>query len=301
MARRRRRADIADTGSTVGEAAAAPDVAALYRRIVEGNRYLPIPRAEQSFVGDGDFRAIGAEFLEHFIRHGGLRPDSDVLDFGCGIGRMALPLTQYLSPDASYVGVDVNRQGLAWCRRRISKIYPNFTFRHIDYNNPLYNPSGKAVPWEHPLPFAAGSFDFVIATSVFTHLSRHEFKALAGQLSSLLRPGGRLFATFFLLDDVSVEAMGRGGARLTFPDAGARMTAGAVGHPPGSAVAFRRDYVESILDGNGFSVGKPPLRGTWSGAGGGLTYQDVIVAERRPSGAQGIETANPAAAATEGR
>ena len=301
MARRRRRADIADTGSTVGEAAAAPDVAALYRRIVEGNRYLPIPRAEQSFVGDGDFRAIGAEFLEHFIRPGGLRPDSDVLDFGCGIGRMALPLTQYLSPDASYVGVDVNRQGLAWCRRRISKIYPNFTFRHIDYNNPLYNPSGKAVPWEHPLPFAAGSFDFVIATSVFTHLSRHEFKALAGQLSSLLRPGGRLFATFFLLDDVSAEAMGRGGARLTFPDPGGGMTAGAIGHPPGSAVAFRRDYVESILGGNGFSVGKPLLRGTWSGAGGGLTYQDVIVAERRPSGAQGIETANPAAAATEGR
>ncbi|MEQ8813436.1 MAG: class I SAM-dependent methyltransferase [Thalassobaculum sp.] len=301
MARRRRKAEIADTGSAVGEAVAAPDIPALYRRVVESNRFLPIPKAEQSFVGDGDFRAIGAEFLEHFIRHGGLRPDSDVLDYGCGIGRMALPLTQYLSPGASYVGVDVNRQGLAWCRRRISKVYPNFTFRHVDYSNPLYNPSGKASPWEHPLPFAAGSFDFVIATSVFTHLSRHDFKSLVRQLSSLLRTGGRLFATFFLLDDVSVEAMGRGGARLTFPDAGARMTAGAVGHPPGSAVAFRRDYVESILEGNGFSVGKPLLRGTWSGAGGGLTYQDVIVAERRPSGMGTRESDSPANAATDGR
>lgn len=279
---RRTNEGVAKTGSAVEGAAAAPDLPALYRRIVESNRYLPIPKAEQTFVGDGDFRAIGAEFLEHFIRHGGLRPDDDVLDLGCGIGRMAVPLTQYLSPDASYVGVDVNRQGLAWCRRRISKTYPNFFFRHIDYNNPLYNPAGKAFPWEDPLPFEAGSFDFVIATSLFTHLSRQEFKSFSRQLALLLRPGGRLFATFFLLDEVSIEAMGQGGTRLTFPDASERMMAGAVGHPPGSAVAFQRDYVERILDATGFSVVQPTLRGGWSGAAGDLTYQDVVVAERRP-------------------
>lgn len=261
---------------------ASPDLPALYRRMVEHNRFLPVPKAELSFVGDGDFRAIGAEFLELFIRYGGLRPDCDVLDLGCGIGRMAVPLTQYLSPGASYAGVDVNRAGLRWCRRHIARIYPNFTFHHVDYNNPLYNPSGRKLPWSHPLPFAPGSFDFIVATSVFTHLSRHDFKAFARQFAALLRPGGRLFLTFFLLDETSIEAMVHGaGARLSFA-VGSRPTVEAVGLPPRSAIAFRRDYVETVLTANDFVPCGPPLRGTWSGTAG-ITYQDIVVAERAAS------------------
>ena len=49
-----------------------------------------------SFVGCGDFEQIGREYLGHFKELGGLRPDSRVLDIGCGIGRMAIPLMDYL-------------------------------------------------------------------------------------------------------------------------------------------------------------------------------------------------------------
>ena len=60
------------------------------------NRFLPAPPAELTFCGDGDYRAIGAEFLGHFVRLADLRPHERVLDIGCGIGRMAVPLTQFL-------------------------------------------------------------------------------------------------------------------------------------------------------------------------------------------------------------
>lgn len=280
MARRRKEPKTGKADRDVVSAEPAPDLPALYRRVVEANRYLPVPKEEQSFVGDGDFRAIGAEFLELFIRYGGLRPDCDVLDLGCGIGRMAVPLTQYLSPAASYTGVDVNRHGLTWCRRHISRIYPNFGFHHVDYHNELYNPSGKKLLWESPLPFAPASFDFIIATSVFTHLSRQELKAYFRQLATVLRPGGRLFATFFLIDDVAVEAMGRPGARLAFPVRDGVNLVNAAGLPGGSAVAVRSDYLDALLIGNALSHCQPPLRGTWSGAVGGVTYQDVVVAEK---------------------
>src|SRR3954470_20703716 len=80
------------------------DLDFLTRHVVR-NRFIPEPPPELRFVGDGDFRAIGAEFLGLFARLGGLRPGDAVIDIGCGIGRMALPLTQYLDPaSARYDG-----------------------------------------------------------------------------------------------------------------------------------------------------------------------------------------------------
>src|SRR5205085_6486747 len=84
--------------------AAAP--AAMDRRAAErppedaGDELLPPPALARS-VG-GEFRATGAEFLRYFIELGGLRPTEHVLDVGCGVGRMAVPLTGYLDAGGRY-------------------------------------------------------------------------------------------------------------------------------------------------------------------------------------------------------
>ena len=88
---------------------------------IRHNRFLPVPPTERQFVGDGDFRAVGAEFLHHFVALGGLRPDDHVLDLGCGIGRMAVPLTQYLSDRASYLGIDVVEDGDTFASNAVLK------------------------------------------------------------------------------------------------------------------------------------------------------------------------------------
>ena len=79
------------------------------------------PPSENIFVGDGDFRAIGAEFLRHFVKLGDLRPTDKVLEIGCGIGRMAVPLTQYLST-GTYDGMDVVADGINWCSQNIRQL-----------------------------------------------------------------------------------------------------------------------------------------------------------------------------------
>ena len=48
------------------------------------------------YIGNGDFRKIGQNFLKHFMEVGQLQAQEAVLDVGCGIGRMAMPLTRYL-------------------------------------------------------------------------------------------------------------------------------------------------------------------------------------------------------------
>src|SRR5262245_30990788 len=61
-------------------------------------------RGASAFVGDGDFAGMGRRFLELFVSLGGLKPEHRVLDIGCGIGRMALPLTDFLGSVGEYWG-----------------------------------------------------------------------------------------------------------------------------------------------------------------------------------------------------
>jgi 2-polyprenyl-3-methyl-5-hydroxy-6-metoxy-1,4-benzoquinol methylase len=57
-----------------------------------------VPPRSKVFVGAGEFVAVGQGFRQHFIEQGKLLPHEAVLDVGCGIGRMAVPLTDYLTP-----------------------------------------------------------------------------------------------------------------------------------------------------------------------------------------------------------
>jgi len=106
-----------------------------------GRRDSLTPPRRLIFVGDGDFRKTGDEFFRYFVELGGLKPEHTVLDVGCGIGRMAIPLTTYLTK-GRYEGFDIVRRGVAWSTRNISARYPNFRFQLADVYNRWYNPGG---------------------------------------------------------------------------------------------------------------------------------------------------------------
>src|ERR1700684_2352371 len=135
------------------------DIATL-RAYLSRNRFMPMPPDELLFVGDGDYRAIGAELLERIVRDADLKPGDRVLDIGCGVARLALPLTQFLT-EGSYDGVDPVAAGIAWCSQTITPVYPNVRFHHLDLQHPLYNPHGALETAKTRLPFPDGSFDVI--------------------------------------------------------------------------------------------------------------------------------------------
>lgn len=252
---------------------ADPSLERLMREILL-NDSLPSPPPENVFVGDGDYRAIGVEYLGHFVRLGGLKPFEAVLDIGCGIGRMAVPLTQYLDAETSfYEGIDPVNAGVEWCVQNISSAYPNFRFCRVDVAHELYNPGGAIAGHEIVLPFADEKFDFVTMVSVATHLPEAEIAAYAREVKRLLAPGGRLFLTAFIVASGDPE---RPTARPRFIHG--KQPGTWYGDPlaPLGAIGFDAGIIENVLKKAGLQIQRLSL-GHWRGIES-RHYQDVIIA-----------------------
>lgn len=251
-------------------------------RLTRRNRFLPVPAQERNFVGDGDFRAIGCEFLRHFVELGGLAPDHQVLEIGCGLGRMALPLTQFLEPPLGrYTGFDVVAEGIAWAVANIAAVYDNFSFRHLDYQNALYNPAGTLREGRDPLPYAGASVDFVFMTSVVTHLEAANTAFYLAEAARLLRPGGRLFVTAFLLDAINRDLAAAGRAQPPFDPGGPGPAYVSDPAHPMAAVACDHDWFLEQASASGLHLARPVAFGHWSGRRA-ENFQDICVFTRSP-------------------
>ena len=234
------------------------------------------PPRRLGFVGSGDFRTAGDEFREVFVSLGGLRPDEDVLDVGSGVGRGAIGLTGWLQ--GRYEGIDVVRRGIEWCQQAITPRYPNFHFQVADLYNRHYNPVGRFSASEYRFPFEDHSFDFVLLTSVFTHLLPADRDNYISEVARVLRPTGRCLATFFLLNDEARRNLQDSPSSLNF-----RFSRPGYWTDneriPEAAVAYEEADVREQLERSDLQIAKVRY-GVWSGRSDGVGWQDLLVAER---------------------
>jgi SAM-dependent methyltransferase len=195
----------------------------------------------------GEFVSVGREFTGYFRTLGHLRPDQRVLDIGCGPGRMAIPLTVFLSGDGSYEGVDTWSEAVEWCSKNITPRFRHFGFRVIDD----VGPDGAVT-----FPYKDASFDFAILGAI-SRLDPSTFSAYVSEAGRLLKPGGTYLGTFFLLKEPS-------GAGLPKREDGVR---------------FTETELRELFGSKGLRV-EAIYPGSWDDDPNPLSYQDLVVARK---------------------
>jgi SAM-dependent methyltransferase len=237
----------------------------------------------------------GTQVVDLMEEAAGMNPDADVLDVGCGPGRMAAVLTERLSPSGTYEGFDVMPKSIDWCRKAIAPRFPNFHFQLADVENGQYNPKGTQRASEYVFPYEDSSFDMAVAGSLYTHLQPFEAQRYLEETARVLRPGGRFVGTWFLINDEAEAALAAGKVlrpglfsqskpplRLEFHLTDER------GNPfrsldpetPEYMIAVDEGQVREAYERAGLRIVETRY-GHWAGRSGeNLHGQDVVIAER---------------------
>src|SRR5258708_38759683 len=118
------------------------------------------------------FAGAGRRQLDALLEEG-LRPESRVLDIGCGCLRAAYWLIHYLDPGC-YHGIEPARVRVEHGLRYL------FTAEEVRRQRPRFD----ANPHFDPSVFGAPPFDFFLAGSIWTHARKRQ---IAAMLDSFLR------------------------------------------------------------------------------------------------------------------
>ena len=227
------------------------------------------------YVGSGvdmeNFKYVGLKAVDRLKNLGDLHPTDRVLEIGCGIGRIAIPLTRFLL-QGSYEGFDIVRDGIEWCQNVITPKYPNFQFNWVDLYNNTYNPTSKCLAADYQFTYQDGEFNFIFLTSVFTHMLPLDLQHYLGEIHRTLKSGGICFFTTFLINpDVRQH---RAVSKRHFHDAGDYWTLNPDRHEDG--IAYDQALLESWIRANGFAI-RLVRHSHWWATG---TGQDIVVASK---------------------
>lgn len=104
----------------------------------------------------------------------GLKPEHTLLDFGCGMGRLAVNAIQYLN-DGNYAGIDADERYMNIC---------------TDLVKPIEKSCQLLLNREFAFEKFNMTFNYGMAQSVFTHLSDDQVRRCVAQLCKVMAKGG---------------------------------------------------------------------------------------------------------------
>jgi SAM-dependent methyltransferase len=165
-----------------------------------------------------------------------------VFDFGCGCGRVARKLILQDPRPSRYLGIDLHRGMIEWCRRNLMPRVHRFEFLHHDVYNASFNPE-EGRPRTASFPVEDQSFTLVNALSVFTHLTESQAPHYLRESRRILQAEGVLNSTWFLFEKREFPMLQEYTNALYVSEA-----------DPTAAVIYDRDWVRRTAREAGLSI-----------------------------------------------
>jgi SAM-dependent methyltransferase len=237
-------------------------------------------------VGGGDPEVIAREVVTAIKKYAELNAGDSILDVGCGCGRIATGLTQYVEGESQYIGIDIVPGLIDFARNFITPRYPSFKFALLNESNKTYDawrrPDGEMGIATLAEAVSVNSIDLAIAVSLFTHLDYPAALEMLTSIHHLLKNDGRVFMTVFILDANALESVEAGRAPFNFKH---KTPSGKLfaeqSDDPTYAVAYDDESLNELISSAGFQLERR-VRGHWSFGGPGETFQDALIL-RRPA------------------
>ncbi|MBM3521579.1 MAG: class I SAM-dependent methyltransferase [Alphaproteobacteria bacterium] len=154
-------------------------------RRVTLDQILARPRNDRKFKGLWDWWR--GEYCVEYMRRHGLQPTHTVLDYGCGYGRVTIPLLKFQTPGGCYIGTEISTRRLELAREWIAR-------------EGLGGKSCELVlSKDNRMAFLAdGSVDAVWVLSVFNHMPDAELETTLAALHRVMRGGGKLYCYYLV-------------------------------------------------------------------------------------------------------
>ena len=167
--------------TSVAAGAAAVIVAGLigslmWRKASQVNR-LPLPSKISAMVAM-DNPLASTHQHKNIIAHAGIRPGMQVLDAGCGPGRLTMPIADHLQPDGKITALDLQQDML----KKVKVTADARQLSNIEYHH--------AALGDSTLP--ANRFDRAIMASVLGEIPLAQQAAAMKELYTCLKPDGQL-------------------------------------------------------------------------------------------------------------
>jgi ubiquinone/menaquinone biosynthesis C-methylase UbiE len=122
-----------------------------------------------------------ATFKWRLLEHAALQPGQRVLDLGCGTGTLAI-MAKQARPEAVLVGLDGDPEILERAGAKARRAGVELQLDH---------------GFSTELPYEDESFDLVLSTLFFHHLTGADKRRTTGEIVRVLRPGGELHVADF--------------------------------------------------------------------------------------------------------
>ncbi|MDZ7627822.1 MAG: class I SAM-dependent methyltransferase [Parvularculaceae bacterium] len=229
---------------------------------------LPVDLVNKTGGGVETFEKLTQHHINLLKRFLDIKPTHHVLEIGCGIGRDAIPLTETLSSEGCYLGIDIIEPSIEFCRNNITARHPNFQFLHYNIKDDLHNPEGKDRMVDQRLPLDDNSVDRIFAWSVLTHLWEEDIRHYLAEFRRVLKADGLAYLTCFLVSPEIVKAAVDNNptrAHLTFRHKVSDECFIDVKEMPLGAIGFTANCFRRMVADSGLKMERDFIRGAWSG------------------------------------